>query len=110
MAEPFLLRSVAAVVLVAPIAPIACSSNASSPSTGSLSGGRGLGAPCDGNHICRTGLACEGGTCQSCQCTASGHSCTINDECVPGSYCGPMRTCVAGGVGADGTACQSDGD
>ena len=72
--------------------------------------GLGLGAACDATHACRAGLACSGGTCQSCQCTAGGASCTINDECAAGSYCGPARTCVAGGSGMDGAACQSDAD
>jgi hypothetical protein len=72
--------------------------------------GAGVGQPCDTTHACRSGLSCNGGVCQPCGCDPNGTACTINDECMKGSYCGAGRTCTAGGMGAAGSSCHSDAD
>ncbi|HEY8039370.1 MAG TPA: hypothetical protein VIF15_06230 [Polyangiaceae bacterium] len=73
-------------------------------------GGAGVGQSCDDQNVCRPGLSCNAGTCAPCQCSGNGTACVINDECAKGSYCGPSRTCTAGGSGTDGTPCKSDAD
>ena len=72
--------------------------------------GAGVGGSCTASSDCRPGLACDGRSCQPCQCSTSGTGCVINDECTVGSYCGPTKTCVAGGTGTSGSTCQTDAD
>jgi hypothetical protein len=72
--------------------------------------GGGVGAACSDASPCRPGLACNSGTCAPGHNLGDGAPCVISDECKPGDYCGPQRTCAASGSGATGASCTSDGD
>lgn len=71
---------------------------------------RGVGERCDDGGVCRSGLACTGGTCQPGRSLDAGTACVISAECKDGLYCGPERKCAPAGTGAQGATCASDGE
>lgn len=77
---------------------------------GGVPSGTGVGGPCAQSSDCRAGLTCQATTCQPCNCSPTGATCVISDECAAGTYCGPAKTCVAGGAGVSGAPCSSDAD
>lgn len=77
---------------------------------GGIPSGAGVGQHCDDKTPCRTGLACNAGSCAPSHAGADGTPCVISAECKTGDYCGPSHTCTAAGKGGDGDACKSDGD
>src|SRR5579859_4249017 len=103
-----------ALVVLAAFAAPACGGYGGTdyPDTGVPTGvaGAGVGAQCAVQSDCRQGLTCNGSTCQPCQCTPSGSSCVIDDECAAGMRCGPLHTCVPAGTGTQGGACKTNAD
>ena len=75
--------------------------------------GGGVGASCStpGRLPARARRA-PATSARRCQCGpfSTGTACIINDECATGQYCGPDKTCIAGGTGAAGTSCHTDAD
>ncbi len=71
----------------------------------------GVGAACNGDTECRTGLKCDTTThkCAAGHSTKEGESCTISDECAMGLYCAG-GACAKAGSGMAGAACSSDAD
>ncbi len=90
---------------------VACSDGETTPAPQLLGGDSGhqpgIGDPCTG--VCRDGLVCRAGSCQSNASTPLNGACTISAECADGLQCAG-QTCQTAGEGVQGDACTNDLD
>ena len=77
--------------------------------SGATPDGAALGESCSDEEPCRTGLACESGTCAANQSTEEGDACVISQECVSGYQC-VDGVCALAADGAEGDSCVSDAE
>lgn len=77
-----------------------------------VTGGGGVGAPCETAEACRPGLVCDTAsfTCQPSGAVPEGAICTLTADCADALYCGADRTCQPAGESPAGTSCTGTGD